>query len=190
MFDLATAKTRLSITGNADDVALQGSLDTALALAEKYCDRFFMYASQRAKFYHVHGSSLQLRRFPVDQVIAFTPAGDQHKVHHVTGVIEFHRPSVIEEVVIDYSGGYKVLPPDLELALWQLFDSVWNSMSNAGQAAVAGAGAVQSITSEGQTVRFATGSQAQGGSVFDVMAGPDVPFSVLSILDMYRLESC
>lgn len=182
MFDLAAAKARLNIVGTGQDVLLQASLDAALSLAEKYCDRFFMFASERAKFYHVRGNSLFLRRYPVTDLIAMTPSGLKYKLHMVTGIVEFHSATSEEEIVIDYSGGYSVLPPDLELALWQIFDSVWNLGQAAGGGGLA-AGAIQSVTlADVGTVRYATGAAAA-----DAAAGASIiPAIAVNILDLYR----
>ncbi len=44
-WDIATAKTKLGIVGTLQDTQLQADLDTALAIAAKYCDRKFMSAA-------------------------------------------------------------------------------------------------------------------------------------------------
>ena len=190
-YDLATARDRLQIApgDTTQDAMIQVGLDTALAIAEKYCDRQFLYAAQRARFYHVHGDSLQLRRFPIEQVMSLDP-DRKHKVHHISGIIELHGQQYAEEIAVDYAGGYRDLPPDLELALWMLFDSVWGQMSASGAGAAAlGAGVVQSISSEGQTVRFF--NPTDGGAVAaGIDAESGLPFTAVNLLRPYRLETC
>lgn len=198
-FDLATAKAKLSITDNTQDVVLQASLDAALNLAEKYCDRLFMYATQRATFYHVDSERLQLRRFPVDQEIKFEPKGAKHHVHKIQGILILDSDRVHDEVHFDYSGGYKVLPPDLELALWQIFNSIWqlNTSGGAGGGSTpVASGAISRITLQDVgSISYNTGGSSGSGAAGNgasriAESGSPVPFTALSILDLYRLESC
>ena len=198
-FDLATAKTRLGLTSATQDLLVQASLDAALNLAEKYCDRFFMYATQRATFYHVDSERLQLRRFPVDQEIKFEPNGVKHHVHKVQGILILDSDRVHDEVHFDYSGGYRTLPPDLELALWQIFDSIWQLSTSGGAgggSTPVASGAISRITlqdvgSVSYNTGSGSGSGVGGGGASRISEnGSPVPFTALSILDLYRLESC
>lgn len=197
MWDLVTAKSRLGITDNLQDALLQTTLDTALKIAESYCDRQFMYATQRATFYHVHGDSLQLRRFPIEQIISLTAKNVQgggsmdtpkYKAHHIAGLILFHAGQILEEVQIDYSGGYRILPEDVELALWMIFDQVWAMNQSGGGGGGLAAGAVESVTLQDVgTVRFATGAAASSGSGSSNRSGA-LPQMAAFLLDPYVLE--
>lgn len=186
-WDLVTAKAKigLSPTDTTQDFLLQTSLDTALALAEKYCDRFFLQATESVKFYHTHYDKFQLRRYPIQVVNKVSEAGD-FKVHGTVGWLEFDRPVIAEELQIDYVGGYAVLPNDLELALWGIFDNVYANFTASGGAtvsgsikklAITGVGSVDYDTSSGTTVNLTGGF------------GGLIPAMGLAILELYRLES-
>jgi hypothetical protein len=184
MWDLATAKARLNITTTTQDAEVQMILDAALAYAEGICDRQFLYAAQQARFYYVQGSTLQVRRYPIDQVMNISLDVD-HKVHRTAGRFEFPGWLHSQEVTIDFTGGYKVLPADLELALWMVFDSLWADHSGGAGGGLT-AGAVESVTlSQVGTVRFATGASAQ----VDASAMGGIPPKAVSILDRYRRVS-
>ena len=87
-FLLNDAKTRMGIlpADATKDTILQVALDTALALAETYCNRRFMYASETATFHYPYSQSLQLNRYPLEQVVGIVPVGqvaiggDQYQV--------------------------------------------------------------------------------------------------------------
>lgn len=196
-FDLVTAKTRLSITDATQDVELQAALDVSLSLAEKYCNRLFMYASQRATFYHVNSGQVQLRRFPVDVEVAHTPQNAKFHVHKVQGVIIFEEAPMLDEFHFDYSGGYKVLPAELEFALWQIFDRAWSlytAAAGGGGGSAGAAGAISRITLQDVgSITYANANAAAAGvpDGAGLASGAGVaPFTAISILDLYRLESC
>jgi hypothetical protein len=197
-FDLTTAKTRLSITGATQDTVIQASLNAALSLAERYCDRLFMYGTQRATFYHVDSERLQLRRFPVDQEIKFEPSGVKHHIHKVQGIVILDADVVHEEVHVDYSGGYRTLPDDLELALWMIFDEVWKLSQSSSSGGGGGAGQVSGDISritlqDVGSITYSTGGGGAGAAVGGTRLAGDgspVPFTALSILDLYRVEVC
>lgn len=183
MYDLATAKTRLNITGTTQDVELQVALDTALALAEQYCDRYFMHnATQKETFVHAYGTSISLKRYPLDADP--TIAGDRisYKFHTdwQNGLIHLDGGVADHELTVTYSGGYVALPVDLEYALWGVFDNVWGQMQSAGSS---GPGGIDSISLTGVgSIRYNSGG-ASGGSG----DGPIGPYAK-SVLDLYRRE--
>ena len=172
MFDLTTAKTRLNITGTTQDAELQGALDAALAIAEGYCDRYFMHTpTQVETFTHVFGKSVSLKRYPLDAEP--TMAGDQksYKFHADwgDGVVHFDGGVVDHKLTVTYSGGYVTLPADLEYALWAVFDGVWSNMNNAGSVS---AGGVDKISLVGVgSISYDTGSGASSGSAGNPIAG-------------------
>ena len=183
MFDLATAKTRLNITGTTQDAELQMALDTALALAETYCDRYFMYqANETEKFVHAHSNTLSLKRYPIEMI---NSGAGEHHYSQDSGVVYLHDNSFQHETTVDYNGGYKTLPLDLEFALWAVFDTVWGQMNNVGGTPSAG-GAVKAISSAGQRVEFDT----SGGAVAGVDAATGIPSMALSVLNNYVRERC
>ena len=186
-FDLATAKLRLGITDTAQDAQLQVALNTSISLVERYCDRKLTYASETVKFYHFLGDTLFLPRYPVEQVFTATGLPTESKVHHRLGTIELHREQFIEDASISYAGGYKVLPDDLELAMWGVFNSVWPTMN--GGASVA-AGAIDSITiPDVGTVRYNNNSGGAGASSASA-ANANVLGAYVSVLDTYRRVTC
>ena len=182
MFDLATAKTRLNITGTAQDVQLQVALDAALAIAEGYCDRYFMHApAQVETFTHVFGKSVSLKRYPLDAEPVITGDNTNYKYHSEwsDGVVHFDGYYHDHKMTATYSGGYVILPADLEYALWAVFDGVWSNMNNAGSVS---AGGVDKISLVGVgSISYDTGSGASSGS-----AGNPVSGYVEAILSNYK----
>jgi hypothetical protein len=199
-FLLADAKTRQGIlpADSTKDVVLQASLDTALALAETYCNRRFTYAAETASFYFPFGTTLQLNRYPIEQVTSVTPlnqvayGSQNYKVVLGTGQIKSRGWLADDQIDVTYTGGYKVLPADLELALWMVFDAVWAAMpGGGGGGSVAAPGqSISSITiPDVGTIRYDNGGPASSGSATGG-AGGLLPLSAASILNLYRLEVC
>jgi len=195
-FLLADAKTRLGILPGdfTRDVLLQAGLDAALALAETYCDRKFMFtAGEVETFNFPFSASLQLHRFPLDKVTSVAPTGsgalgtDSYQVAKLSGQVLSSGWFSAKQIDVTYDGGYKVLPPDLLLALWSIFDSVWAAMPSSGGVAPS-TQAVESVTiPDVGTVRFATGAAASssGGA-----SGGFIPATAQALLSFYRLEVC
>jgi len=155
MFDLASAHARLGLTDATKDYWVTLCLDTAKAIAEKHLDRSFDFATETVKLYDFHGKQLHLQRYPLTAVTSIVGDGTtsvpttEYKAHLTGGYIEFFTVRSYKEVDVTYSGGYSVLPPDLVLALWLIFDALWSSTPGAGKAAgsVSGGttGAIKSI---------------------------------------------
>jgi hypothetical protein len=191
MFDLNTAKARLNITGALQDAEVQGMLDAALALAERYCNRGFLYRAERVNFYDTTAGSLPMPRYPID-VVTKTNAIGRYHIMKSAGTILIHDRNWWHgrEITIEYAGGYRTLPADLELALWEVFANLWgrHSASLTGAAAATGSGAIQSITSDGATIRYDTSGSAGAATQGAVDPETGFPYSALSILDLYRRE--
>jgi hypothetical protein len=202
-YDLNTAKTRLMIAGNTQDAMVQLCLDSALDLAEQYCDRKFMLASETATITHSHGDTISLPRYPLVQVNSVSDdngvavGSTTYHVINDTGQIVFDtRAPAWHQVQVSYQGGYTTLPAGLELALWLAFDAVWAATPGAGKAAgsgpaVAAGGAIKSIASPDiGTISYfdpnASSSGGTGGAAF----GGLIPASAAQLLDLYRRESC
>ena len=80
-----------------------------------------------------------------------------------------------------------MLPADLELALWMIFDQVWATLPGGGAGTSAAGQGIESITiPDVGTIRFGSGgaSGAAGG------ASGVLPLSSTTILNLYRLEVC
>lgn len=191
-FDLTTAKARLGIADASKDAKIQGALDAALAIAETYCGRRFMHATETAVFTHPKGSVLQLSRFPIDGITSVQDGSGVNvsvKYHTVftTGQLIFDGNVGHHQVLVSYSGGYATLPADLELALWALFNETYSaSDTSAGTSSVGGTISSVSVPDVG-TIKFDTGSSSSSGAGG---AQGIIPGISLAILELYRLKVC
>jgi len=200
MFDLATAKARLGVTDAAQDAAITTALNGALALAERYCDRGFFFNAETARFFRPTSSRLVLRRYPVARVLSvlWTGVGEllPYQLQHEAGIVvlgcgwptgPWPGTPTLE---VAYEGGYKVLPADLELALWMTFDAVWLATPGAGAAAGANVspGAVRSFSIDGMSLTYSESGKGNA-SGHDGGAWGLMPASAIAALDPYRAET-
>lgn len=188
---LPAARVRIGLGANdtTKDTKLTVALNTALLIAERYCDRKFLKLAGSYQAIHFAAPEVQLDRYPVNSVTAVTADGTAIAEYHVNsefGRIVFDGLMVAHVLSVTYDGGYQTLPPDLELALWLLFDAVWPSISTSGVAA--GSGAVKAIRSNGSSVEYDT----SGGGVTGMasIGGTGIPVGATTILDSYRLVRC
>jgi len=196
MFDLAAAKVHLNIpvVDVTKDAAVQLSLDTAMALAEKYCNRKFNYAVETATFHYPFAQNLQLSRYPIEQVASVTSDAtiidsDSYQVVLGVGQIKSRGWLTGKSVDVTYAGGYKVLPADLLLALWRIFDVVWASTPAGGSGGAVSGQTISSITiPDVGTIRYESSGAA--GSSSAGAAGGLIDSVAASILSLYRLEIC
>ena len=196
MFDLSTAKTRLNIVGATQDAALQACLDTALAVAEKYCDRQFMYAADSASFYYPYQMGLQLTRFPLEQVTSVLGSnGNSYlnfKMNKPTGQVLFAGAVGSDQIDVAYSGGYKTLPADLELALFTVFENLWYATPGWGAPAGGGVstagGAIKSVAiPDVGTITFSEKDSASTSGSANSFGGGLIPTAATALLDLYKL---
>ncbi len=197
MFDLLTAHSRLGLTDASKDYYVNLGIATALAIAERYCDRHFYQATETEKFYYVSGQALQISRYPLISVTSIkgsdgsSVASSSYKVNMTTGQILFGSWFASQEVDVTYTGGYTALPLDLELALWEVFDAVWAATPGAG-AVVGGGAATGGISSisvpDVGTVRWSTDNSSSSSSNDGL--GGIIPAGSAAILNFYRLKSC
>jgi hypothetical protein len=197
-FDLTTAKTRLAITGTAQDAEIQGALAAALALAETYCDRWFMFAAGTTeKFIHQRGPAISLKRYPIVAVHSLTPTNgtaltaSQYHIDADAGLIVFHGGVALDEVTVNFDGGYVNLPADLEMALFAILSALWSRFDatqfGSGGGVSTGVGPKQVRAGDLSITYFDPGTQAAlGGGALDSLVGADT----LAILDLYRKERC
>jgi hypothetical protein len=192
-FVLADARTRLGIAANdaSKDAAITAALNMALAAAETYCDRKFFYGSGVGEFIDFTGSRLAVARYPIDRVTVY--AGDNpatplvgnvvdYDVHNSAGIVVLRGAVQGQHLFVSYSGGYKVLPLDLEAALWMLFDGAYGVVGGGG--AIVGAGDISSITvPDVGTVRFNEGQAASGSAA---SAGGGFFSDPFALLALYR----
>lgn len=199
-WDIATAKTKLGIVGTLQDTQLQAAIDVALAVAEKYCDRQFQYAAEVASFYHVKAESIKLYRYPVEQIVSITSVSGgsnigatDYKAHLSSGTILFKGWRNDEQIDVSYAGGYKTLPADLELALWDVFNAIWSSTPGWGAAAGTGAstasGAIKSINvPDVGKIDFDVSGGAAASSSIGGLGGYITPLAS-TLLERYKAES-
>lgn len=186
MYDIQTARIRIGLesTDTSKDVELNAAMDASLKFAELYCDRKFMKQFESERFIHFNQCKVQLIRYPVDSV-GLVDADDKPNTDwHIDGPdgrITFDGRINAHVLTVDYVGGYEVLPADLEMALWRLFDSAYGLISSTG--GTVGTGQVKAIYSAGAKVEFnVSGSGSSGGS------GPGGIADAFSstILDFYK----
>ena len=194
-FDLASANVRLGITGK--DALVISALNAALAIAENYCDRRFLYKRDTVAFYDAHSRKLSLDRYPLVSINAISSKGSSsqisastYHVHNWSGMLLFHGAPFFDELDIDYNGGYQTLPADLELALWMIFDAVWPSFNSTAGATTVGGGTINSITvPDVGTIRFDNGSSGGGANGASGAVGL-ISANAINILQPYRREAC
>ena len=182
-FDLLSAKLRLSITGTALDVEIQSALDASLSIAEAYCKRQFVYGAEEAHYYHVEAGFLFVPRYPIEQVVSVTRESGQsdikYKVNSSAGFLDLHGRYSDEELSVVYAGGYKVLPADLVVALFDIFDGIWTASQGSAGPTV---GAIESVSLTGVgTVRMTT-----GGAKSAAVSSGAIPALASAILSNYK----
>jgi hypothetical protein len=203
-FDLKSARVRVGL--NAEDTTkdpqLIAAINAALAVAQNYTDRNFVWVeNETASFYYQASKLYSLKRYPIEQVTEILDSDGQfpdYKVHHMLGRIELKSYNKADELRITYTAGYRVLPADLELALWGIFDATFGSIDKAmsgegiSDGNAAGYGDISSINiPDVGTVSFAsTASSITTSAVASKNAlwGRFGPFFML--LDNYRDHSC
>ncbi len=199
-FDLATANTRLGLTAGPQDALVTSALNAALAAAENYCDRRFLYKRDTVAFYDARSNKLLLDRYPIVSVNTIANKGSgslidasTYHIHDWAGMVIFHGTPFFHELDIDYTGGYQTLPADLELALWIIFDAMWplysaNSGGGGGAGGVSGAISSISVPDVG-TLRFDTGSSGSGTGGGAGAVGL-IASSAINLLEPYRRIAC
>jgi hypothetical protein len=186
MFDQATAVTRLNIT-DPGMVALAGTtIDTALAVAETYCDRKFMLADEVETFVHPFAHMLSLQRYPIEELtsVSGSISPDARHIDKPGGRVIIDGLTADHVVTVTYKGGYAVLPADLELALWMVFDNIWPMVSGTGSTV---GDRIASVTvPDVGTIKYDMGGASAGGAE----AGGLLPSSAVGILSFYRRHLC
>jgi len=203
-FDLKSARVRVGLDAEdtSKDTQLVGAINASLAVAENYCDRYFVWVKdEAASFYYQASKKYSLKRYPIEEVTEIMDSDGnfpEYKVHHLLGRIELKSYNRAEELRIVYTAGYRVFPADLELALWGIFDATFSSIDKAmsgegiSDGNAAGYGDISSISiPDVGTVSFAsTASSITTSAVASKNAlwGRFGPFFML--LDNYKDHSC
>lgn len=188
---LPAARVRIGLASNdtTKDTKLTLSLNTALLIAERYCDRKFLKMAGSYQAIHFAAPEVQLDRYPINSVTAVTADGTTVTDFHVNGSagrIVFDGLIVAHVLNVTYDGGYETLPADLELALWLLFDAVWPAISASNVAA--GSGAVKAIRSNGSSIEYDT--TAGGVTGMSSVAENGIPVGALTVLETYKVVRC
>lgn len=188
--DLATAYVRSGITQKTpeNNALLTEVLNISLAALENYLDRKFIFDGQAESFYYTHFQDYPLDRYPVENVSAIyadgRPLNVRYKVHRTTGILKLDHHVFERELRIVYTGGYRVVPADLEAALWATFQEFLVMVQ--GQYATT-TGEIDSVTVQDVgTVRFSNNSSfGTGGSLSNPNSGP-IPESAAFLCRPYR----
>ena len=185
-FDLETAKNRLNITDASKDDEIQLALDTALSVAENYCDRKFMFETNVVEdFIYKTNESFAVERYPIDKINNGENESGQavqnnlYEIDVDAGLIKFQKGFPNQSFKVNYDGGYKVLPLDLELALWSIFDKIWAmTQSSTGGGVVVGGIESVAITGVG-SVKYSSGSSGDDAIGSDNSLISSMAYSVL-----------
>ena len=193
MFDLKNAKDRLGIPSadTTKDAYITASIEASIAVAENYCKRYFMEKLETVEYVWVNAYTIQLLRYPVQSVHTLQVSGNsvpKYEVNKEAGLIIFNGRVSDKNIHIHVDAGYAVLPSDLELALWSIFDGVYAQVSSGGGGASTDGIDSVSITGVG-TIRYKASGAAAAMAV-KPGAGGAIPMLALNLLDNYKLEVC
>lgn len=204
MFDVATARIRLDVEGDSQDASIAAALNVSLAVAENYCDRRFAFVREVARFPLNAWPVLMVRRYPIARVYGLTmPPNDTPvdvsglEIHHEFGQVFLQgcgcafAGGARGSMALDYEGGFKVLPADLEQALWFIFDQVWAANPGMGGDSAAATGGVRQFAIDGMSLTFDTSASEQAASQADGSVGAWglIPLQAATLLQFYRAET-
>lgn len=174
----------LNAADSSKDLEINAAYDLALDLMEKYCDRKFAYAAETEVFTHFDQNVASLIRYPIEDVTRVNLGGADFHVEKPNGLIHFDYHVHSHELVVEYTGGYKVLPPGLLLAFMQVFDKAWDAQSGGVAGTVGG---IKSARIGDLAISYDTSDPSLQASSGGAMGGL-VPTSAMSILNLYRRE--
>ena len=184
-FDLETAKNRLNITDASKDDEIQLAIDTSLSVAENYCDRKFLFLTEEEYFIFKTNESFALVRYPIDKINSTENESGQpvtdnfYEIDADAGLVRFAKGYPNQSFKVNYDGGYKVLPLDLELAFWSIFDKIWAmTQSSTGGGVVVGGIESVAITGVG-SVKYSSGSSGDDAIGSDNSLISSMAYSVL-----------
>lgn len=202
-WDVQTAREITGAAAATPDAALVRAMDVVLALVQRLLARGLFKQRETSRFYNVSSPRIYLRRYPIETVhsVNGVPLSGCSIIHHCDGWIQVKNVSATCcTLEVDYTGGYDVLPPDLEAALWEIFLFYWDQLDpltglmrpgGGGAAAAGGTGEVSRVTlADFGTVSFDVGgSSGSSGDSFG-RAGPGSYWGWLepwaSVLQTYR----
>lgn len=202
--EAAYARTGLDETPE-NDALLTGVMTATVAVVEMWLNRKLQYAVESESFPMVYApTTLTLRRYPLEEITGIYFAGDQMSLPITpgnyrltqrfvadpeTGLLFFPSPLARNSITVQYTGGYVEFPPDLELALWLVFDKVYaDGFGGGGSGGTVGE--VSSITvPDVGTVRFATATSVSIDAASSGDYNGMIPISAMGILNLYRRET-
>lgn len=192
-WNIATAEEKTGTPAGTQDDLLQMMMDRAVAIAERYCDRGLIYKEETIYYYDIQQRVIQLKRYPLLGLAQTTPANlPPHHVHKLGGQIIFHNEPFFDQLGIVYYGGYLELPPDLEMALWDIFHVLWETYGpNAGGGGPTIAlGAVKKKTIVGVgSIEYETGGSSASTEKSAADLSALMPGATMALLEPYRLYS-
>ena len=210
-YDVNTGRLRVGLAAAdaTQDVPIGAAMNAALAFAEHYCDRKFMFARETiTKTVDRDLEGVFVDRYPINRVYTLSGGGitsvvsQQFASHSTAGVVFLNAQGqpgrrwtfgAERSVTIDYEGGYKSLPADLEYAIWAMFDAVWPtfdpSVSSGGGGSTVVAGQVKKRTVVGVgSVEYTTSADGASSGT-SAAAAADwsavMPGAVQAILQLY-----
>ncbi len=184
-WDILTARLKagLLVTDGSKDGILDATMKTAIALAEAYCDRYFLYQQETQHFVHVE-RNVFLKRYPVERISSIIKKGaiTTHTLGELNKEAGILGASSVGEITLEYWGGYKTLPLDLELAFWGIFEAAYATMTSTGGGGVSGEIKKLAITGVGSVDYDTASASGDSSSGF----GGLLPAISKSILDLYK----
>lgn len=186
-FDIITARVKIGLQENdsSKDVILKLTMEQVVSIAEKYCDRKFVFGIGVAEFFNVnYEKRFQLPRYPVKQIASIEGVSVGYQLHQELGMVLFDCPVSSRYIKINYAGGFDPLPGDLELAFWGMFDVVYQQNTSGGVAS-----GLDKIVIQGVGSISYSDNASSGGGTGDTMGGL-IPALSLGVLNLYRRYSC
>lgn len=205
-WNVDTARKRIGLpdSDTSRDADLQACMDVALALAEKYCDRRFMFkAGEVVLFRDARRADLHVYRWPIKAITSVQASqadGSMWDVPYVVdkdlGVVYLGSGSgvaraVSRDITVTFDGGFEPLPSDLEWSLWAIFDQLWSTGPGWGQPAEVSAdtGAVRSFSIDGMSIGYSDASASSGAADGGAAAWGIIPARAIASLEFYRAET-
>jgi hypothetical protein len=115
---LEQAKLYLGITTDTDDEFLEMAIARASAMVSSYCGRVFPAEEVSELFPTQIGSDLYLSRYPIVSLASAT-GGSAYDIDYQRGALIGGGPWA-EGTVVEYTGGYEVIPLELQAATVEL----------------------------------------------------------------------
>lgn len=216
--DVARLRIGLAAGDASQDAALEVAMDTALAIAEGYCDRKFMLADDVEDYRGPATPLVLVRRYPlvaltsvqelppavpVPEPVPSTWRMDQRRgIVYTAGVAPFPITPVGSVPLpsgwppggftLLYRGGYApdALPRDLEAALWMTFDNVWATTPGWGAAAgVSSTQGVRQFSIDGMSITYDVENAASSAGAAQASAWGLLPATAIGILSFHRADS-